>query len=261
VEKIYQLIRPGMRRALYRNAGRIWYPAGWSIEEHSHSWWQIFVVMSGSVFLQYNGETVHLSRGSVSILPSYVPHRIWAEEDYSQFGAELFDEEKHELVRLFAEHIHVPTVIEFREILHLCEETSELVMRNDQISFERFFAQTDTVLLRVLERVIAGPSVSFQRELEKYFADHSSGDTSLADAAEYMNLSMSHLERLTRRYYGCGVMTLSRRIRAQIACEMLSTTDLSVKEISRRVGFYDSSHFTRFFKTMTGRTPCEYRGL
>ena len=45
----------------------------------------------------------------------------------------------------------------------------------------------------------------------------------------------------------------------QQAATLLTTTFLSVKEIVRRVGLTDESHFVRDFKRLYGMTPSEYR--
>jgi AraC-like DNA-binding protein len=45
----------------------------------------------------------------------------------------------------------------------------------------------------------------------------------------------------------------------QHAATLLTTTFLSVKEIVRRVGCTDESHFVRDFKRFYGVTPSEYR--
>ncbi|WP_415926987.1 helix-turn-helix domain-containing protein [Mesorhizobium argentiipisi] len=41
----------------------------------------------------------------------------------------------------------------------------------------------------------------------------------------------------------------------------LSNTNLSVKEISYRLGYDDSAYFTRFFTTNAGVSPTEFRRL
>jgi predicted transposase len=45
----------------------------------------------------------------------------------------------------------------------------------------------------------------------------------------------------------------------QQAATLLTTTFLSVKEIVRRIGLTDESHFVRDFKRLYGMTPSEYR--
>jgi len=50
-----------------------------------------------------------------------------------------------------------------------------------------------------------------------------------------------------------------KSLRMQQAGILLTTTFLSVKEIARRVGLTDESHFVRDFKRIYGVTPSEYR--
>lgn len=49
------------------------------------------------------------------------------------------------------------------------------------------------------------------------------------------------------------------RKRIEAACRLLSETQLSVQEISEKVGFSDKSHFYRMFSKFMGGTPAEYR--
>jgi len=48
-------------------------------------------------------------------------------------------------------------------------------------------------------------------------------------------------------------------VRLEQAARLLATTDLSMLEISLRVGYASPSHFAKAFKTWTGLTPREYR--
>ena len=48
-----------------------------------------------------------------------------------------------------------------------------------------------------------------------------------------------------------------RRIEA--ACRLLESTDLSVYEIARRVGYSDSSALSRVFTRSLGAAPAQYR--
>jgi len=78
----------------------------------------------------------------------------------------------------------------------------------------------------------------------------------LADAAE---MSISQLERTTRRILGISPKQLVLRFRLEEALGLLTTTDLSVGAIAAECGYYDQSAFTRQFKRVTGSTPSAYR--
>lgn len=48
-------------------------------------------------------------------------------------------------------------------------------------------------------------------------------------------------------------------LRVEKSKELLEGTELSIKDIAARVGYYDASSFTRRFKQITGHTPLTYR--
>jgi AraC family transcriptional regulator len=82
---------------------------------------------------------------------------------------------------------------------------------------------------------------------------------SLSDVADSVDVHPTHLARVFRQQYGCTVGTYVRRLRIQLACDYLSTSDSSLVEIAMTAGFADQSHFARTFKRMMGVSPSGYR--
>ena len=50
------------------------------------------------------------------------------------------------------------------------------------------------------------------------------------------------------------------RLRITHAKKLLLTTALSIKEITKQVGYYSESHFIKVFLEREGCTPAEFRG-
>ena len=50
-----------------------------------------------------------------------------------------------------------------------------------------------------------------------------------------------------------------RRLRVEIACQRLASSDMPLAEIALAAGFSDQSHFTKTFRHYNGMTPGEYR--
>lgn len=48
-------------------------------------------------------------------------------------------------------------------------------------------------------------------------------------------------------------------IRIETACNLLKNTNLSLKEISAKVGYSNQYYFSSCFKKKTGQTPSSYR--
>jgi transcriptional regulator GlxA family with amidase domain len=96
---------------------------------------------------------------------------------------------------------------------------------------------------RVIEMMQGDPSKTFT--LEKM--------------AESVNLSAPYFCFLFKSITGVPPAKYLKTLRMHQAAKLLTTTFLSVKEIVRRVGLADESHFVRDFKRLYGRTPSEYR--
>ena len=72
-------------------------------------------------------------------------------------------------------------------------------------------------------------------------------------------LSESQLRRKFKSVYGTSPMQYLKNLRSTIAAKLLLQTDLSVGEISTRVGYTDVSVFYRHFVTIFGISPTEYK--
>lgn len=77
--------------------------------------------------------------------------------------------------------------------------------------------------------------------------------------AANMGMSRSGFQHLYKKMFGASVMTEVITARVERAKRLLSSTNLTVKEIAERCGYSNEYNFMRQFKSRTGRTPTEYR--
>jgi AraC-like DNA-binding protein len=89
--------------------------------------------------------------------------------------------------------------------------------------------------------------------------DNPSRNFTLGKMAESVNLSAPYFCYLFKSITGVPPAKYLKSLRLQQAATLLTTTFLSVKEVVRRVGLSDESHFVRDFKREFGMTPSEYR--
>ncbi len=90
--------------------------------------------------------------------------------------------------------------------------------------------------------------------LKKHYAEQ----IRLADLAEYMHISESHLSRLFKKNIGMSFTQYIINIRIEAAISLMNNTNLKVYEIAERVGYQNVEHFSRIFKNITGKSPKEY---
>ena len=95
--------------------------------------------------------------------------------------------------------------------------------------------------------------------IERYIQENYHTDLNLQTAAQAMNYSDTHFCRLFKRCFQVNFSVYLTQYRITRAQELLRETMASVKEISARCGYTDTSYFIRVFKRLTGVTPSEYR--
>ncbi len=82
---------------------------------------------------------------------------------------------------------------------------------------------------------------------------------SIRDLAVKVALSPAHLQRLFKRQTGMqlGGLLVERRLRK--AAELLTISNLPIKEIAHAVGYGHHSSFVRAFQRRFGQAPKQYR--
>lgn len=82
---------------------------------------------------------------------------------------------------------------------------------------------------------------------------------SIQDIADKMGVSYSKFRKLFKEYTGLSPATYQQDLKLQRAKELLTTTNLSIKEIAYRLNFDSPDYFSAKFKIKTGRKPSEMR--
>ena len=79
--------------------------------------------------------------------------------------------------------------------------------------------------------------------------------------AEDLGVSYSNFRKLFKEHTGFSPAVYQQDLRLQRAKELLSTTDMSIKEIAYQLNFESPDYFSAKFKSKTGRRPSELRNF
>lgn len=96
-------------------------------------------------------------------------------------------------------------------------------------------------LRKVLEKIEAGPPQS------------------VSELAREVRLSPAHLQRLFKQETGVHISGLLAENRLRNAAQLLSTTDMEIKEIAYLAGYRHHSSFVRAFQRRFHQSPKDYR--
>ncbi len=115
-------------------------------------------------------------------------------------------------------------------------------------------------------RLYAQPANSRRREAEervlrvvRYLREHADCTPTLDSLAREAGLSVPHFSVLFRRQMRCSPIEFHLRWRMQRACELLHSTDLTIRETAARLGYEDPLYFSRIFRRKVGVPPRVYR--
>ncbi len=85
------------------------------------------------------------------------------------------------------------------------------------------------------------------------------GDLSIRNISKNINVSKSVLYKRFHACFNCTVSEYINTRRVEKSIELLLRTDLSIEEISQKVGFSSASYYSKIFKKEKGLSPLSYK--
>jgi AraC family transcriptional regulator of arabinose operon len=265
----------------------------WSIDKRTMPHTLLWFILAGSKDLQINDAAHMLKKGDLVILPSDVsfslstsgestdPLRYLTIRCEANAGAlDLFKTYSFPFVTPVEEPNTYNTIIDlWRELLSESRNLQEIVFiekRNEKMKMNhqghfpplqwiRFNALVYSLLELLFRQVQGQPTSSTNRvdarvlEACSFIRLKVGQKLKMKDIADHVYMSESHLRLLFRQILCCSPMEYMRRIRIERACELLVTTDYSLKKIAHILGFEDQNQISRAFRQSEGINPRQYR--
>ena len=142
------------------------------------------------------------------------------------------------------------------------QATTRAIFRADQLDVPLLMA--DPAALRIArkqceaELTALTPGARLVRTVRRLVLDHEGGVRSPREVASAMRMSPRTLRRKLA-LHGSSLSTLLGEERRAHAMALLRASDLSIEEMSEKLGYGSVQNFTRAFRHWTGATPAAYR--
>lgn len=208
----------------------------------------------GTAKLVGNGVTIPIAAGEFFYIPEGEPYQSYwygdkeGEVEFDSLGFHHFPEA--EFQKFAMQKIPASDTL-----LTLLEQ----IPRNRQITSEALgsFYTLLAAVLPGMARVERGNRSLVLNLAENYLWEHP--QAKMSQVAQYCGVSESGLYGAFSRAGKQTPNDLRQQILAQKATELLQTTDMSVEDISARLGFSSASYFRKVLGKHTGKTPRELR--
>lgn len=238
-------------------------PANMKVPEHSHECATILFVLKGIAVDRMAKRVYECSAQSLLFRPTGEPHT----HHYGHAGAHCLvievKPQRLEAIRSFSQVLD--RVGSFRDGLlselasrlyiesRIMDSASELAIEGLVLEMLAHAARLNSKLTTLTTQPLwLLQAVDFIRE---NYAE----PLSLSQIAALVGVHAAHLAEMFRKHYGCSIGHYIRRLRLDYAAREVMFSETSLADIATNAGFYDQSHFTRFFKRYAGLTPAEMR--
>ena len=240
----------------------------WEYTLHSHSFAEVFFVTSGEGIFCANDAEVPIHENSLVLINPGTPHTERScgpvPLTYTIMGID----------NLFFQFLDN---VEFRFHAYALEEYGVTVipimnlmleeLQNRQQSSFQICQHYLSVFFLKVQRIIGDRLALYSAShfppecaaVKDYIKLHYSEDITLDTLADFSGFNKYYLSRMFSKTYGVAPINYLLERRILNSEELLKTTDLSISQISRLVGFSSANYFSQSFKRYTGMTPLSYR--
>lgn len=132
-------------------------------------------------------------------------------------------------------------------------------------SIPKWLDHPKEALFSLFFKIFTNYKISYQKSTNYvedsilYMERHLGEPITLKEVAAEIPVHPNYLSDVIRKKTGKSYVELLTDLRVKKASEYLMYTAISVKEITRLVGYNDSKYFTKIFKKSFGMTPTQYR--
>ncbi|MGG1517857.1 AraC family transcriptional regulator [Paenibacillus oryzisoli] len=243
--------------------GHAWGPA---IKDH----YKIFFIHSGKGIYRVGEETFRLGRGHVFLISPYVVSFFQADlEEPWSFSWVAFN---GGIVKSYLEQAGFtpssPVITCDRE--QEIRECFNQLFDANQRYYSKPLQMTSALyafLALVLETARKEPSPALNGSMKdayvaqviSFLQNNYMRTMTIEEMAHSLGLNRKYMAGLFKAVTGTPPQQYLGELRLRKACELLTDTSLSIKEIAYSVGYLNQLHFTRMFKRAYGVAPSEYR--
>lgn len=245
------------------SCGRIECMPEWTWDTVGHSDYDLWTVLSGEGTLETAGKITRVSEGAVFLLPPNMKIKgrhdpkkplsvIYVHFDFLDDGVAV---QPYGLESKFVSDKLFFAELLSRTMLNFYKGAEENAIDWFKVVMLDFFAHPDAFGSNPTKATHITCIESICNELNENVMI----STSLSYFADKYGYAPAYLGKIFHDLVGVCFSKYLATVRINKAKFLLKTSDLSVSEISEKMGYYDASHFIRQFKRMVGCSPNAYR--
>ncbi len=228
---------------------------------------ECYFVTTGDVFI-VKGEAIHYFTDAKNLRIFNIGFKPWVLSNFSQL---LFNTPGyHSLFVLepagrkqaqFSQKLHLD-MSSLQTLSDMLEQLkNELNNQKDELIVTALFMQITGFICRMhynysYSKIVKdNPCAKILEHIETHYTEQ----ITLEDLCKVSHMSKNGIIAMFKRLYGITPIKYINNLRLYKAEMLLKNSNMSITQIALESGFGDSNYFTRFFKSIKGITPRDYR--
>jgi AraC family transcriptional regulator len=253
--------------------------SGYVQDWHSHDCHMLLLPRLGGLLLstELNTTPVHLSRQSFSLVPADFDHSTQSAPGREKHVALYIDSDYIRHQGTLASNSRFDEQTRRSGLWQGSDALDSILRLHDQLAqvssaeaFQRQLPHLNHLLFDECVRLITHQECAplpderqqhalLVRDIQRYVQDHLQDNLSVDVIGYQFHLSRRHLTRLFREFANETLVDFTNRTRVETAARMISSTRLSILDVSLAVGIDSPSYLARLFKRYLGMLPSELR--
>lgn len=241
--------------------------AGLIVPMHWHDYFEVDLIVFGSVRTRYNDTDFIAGAGSVFVSTYNDAHSYEFLERTNvitiRFDETVLNDKLNEYIGLCSRRLNC--VFDKKEMEYFIGEfrLAERNQREKPLFYKMFvYGIISNMMISIIRKTSPEAVEKTHRAVQKVVGIVNKSfreDLTLKNIAQDMFVTSDYLGKIFRKETGVAFSTYLTSVRLRYACYLLSSTDVSVKEISTAAGFQSVEYFMYAFKKNMGKTPGKYR--
>lgn len=236
---------------------------------HHHTAFEIHFILEGKVLYEISDEIVSLEEGQILLILPKTKHRIVDVSDEvvkSSLMLSFVETRNKDILECMSAHSFYTARIT-AEINELIQYLAT-VKTNDEVNGAfTVSAKAYSLICSLPFNFFNSGAENFDRDeidvrlsdAKQYIKDNLSLNITCKQVAQHCYLSVKQLSRIFVKYEGMTLMKYIVKAKTDAAEQLLVDSDISLKEISEKLGFCNEYYFNSFFKKNSGMSPGDYR--
>jgi len=247
-------------------------PAGWPILGHSHPFYHLFYIVSGTGVFLLNNQSYNVSPGTCLIIPPGVYHEVSDNDhtllDIYEIKFALHNKELDDILSRQGPIIENASAFIEKSIQYIVYNWA----RRDALSLQ----YTDAFLCSLIMSFHLDQSLSTEqsshyidasrysrmtKKIIAYVENNYSEQFTLEKLSETLGRKKQSLCTSFKKNTGITIIDYLNHIRIREATFRIYYGGMPVSVVGQHVGYTTYVHFARTFKKLVGISPRQYRGL